>query len=203
MEKKTAVLLYQGFCNFEISVALEMLFMAKRQITTFAASKAPVVSEEGLSVVPDKTLEELEIEDYDSILVTGSMDLTEAITDARMMEFLRQFDREGVVIGAISAGPMLLLQAGLLEGRRYMAGVDKEWFLEENGVPVHFTMEEMSGMVEWKAIGSHPECKGFLKDGNLITSVCYWFREWAMEFGRMLGIPVYPGSFGEDMMQKQ
>lgn len=202
MEKKTAVLLYKGFCSFEISVALEMLFMAERKITSFAASKAPVASEEGLYVVADKTLEELEIGEFDSLLITGSMDLEEAISDMRVMEFLRQFDREGIVIGAISSGPMLLLQAGMLKNKHYMAGVDKEWFLEGNDMPVHFSMEEMSGMVEWKEIGSHPECKGFLRDGNLVTSVCYWFREWAMEFGRMLGVPVYPGSFGEDMTHK-
>lgn len=201
-KKKTAVLIYSNFCNFEISVALEMLFMAEKPITTFAVSKEPVTSEEGLSVVADCTFEELAIEEYDSLLVTGSMDLTDAITDERVMDFLRQFDREDMVIGAISSGPVLLLQAGMLEGRRYLAGADKEWLQEGNDFPVYFTMEEMEGMIEWKEIKNRPEIKGFLRDGNLVTSVCYWFREWAMEFGRMLGIEVYPGSFGEDMQEK-
>ena len=36
--KKTAVLIYDQFCNFEFSVALEMLAMAGKPITIFAKS---------------------------------------------------------------------------------------------------------------------------------------------------------------------
>ena len=36
--KKTAVLIYEGFCNFEISVALECIALKNREITVFAKS---------------------------------------------------------------------------------------------------------------------------------------------------------------------
>ncbi|MFR3346375.1 MAG: hypothetical protein ACLTS6_21845 [Anaerobutyricum sp.] len=40
--KKTAVLIYDSFCNFEFSVALEILAMAEKEIVVFAKSKSIV-----------------------------------------------------------------------------------------------------------------------------------------------------------------
>ena len=73
--KKTAVLIYNQFCNFEIAPALEMLAMAEKTITIFAKSLSPVRSEEGLSVLPEKTIDELNLEEYDSLLLPGAMDI--------------------------------------------------------------------------------------------------------------------------------
>ena len=42
--KKTAVLIYNQFCNFEISVALEILAMAEKPITIFAKELTKTVS---------------------------------------------------------------------------------------------------------------------------------------------------------------
>ncbi|BBF42172.1 hypothetical protein lbkm_0854 [Lachnospiraceae bacterium KM106-2] len=47
--KKVALLLYDQFCNFEISVALEMLAMAGTPIAIFAKDLKAVKSEEGFT----------------------------------------------------------------------------------------------------------------------------------------------------------
>lgn len=189
--KKTAVLLYPQFCNFEISVALEMLCVAKKPVTVFAKTKKPIRSEEGLSVVCDLTIDKLNINEYDSLLLPGSMDLRPAMTDKETLNFISRFDDKDMIIGAISSAPLLLLKNGMLKGKRYMAGVEKEWLLEEG-----FTMEDMNGMTDVPMLFKNPIPEGFIKDGNIITSVAWYFREWAMEFGRMTGIDVYPKSFG-------
>lgn len=44
--KKTAVLVYNQFCNFEIAPALEMLAMAQKPITIFTKSLTPGQREE-------------------------------------------------------------------------------------------------------------------------------------------------------------
>ncbi len=66
MQKKTAVLIYDSFCNFEISVALEILALSGKEI-----------------------------------------------------------------IGAISIAPILLVKAGLLKGKSFLAGVNKEEILRK------------------------------------------------------------------------
>ncbi len=188
--RKVAVLVYNQFCNFEFSVALEMLAMAGKPITVFAKSLEPVKSEEGLSVVADKTIDELQIEEYDALLLTGAADIREAIEDEHVLEFIKAFDRDDVIIGAISIAPILLLKTGMLKGKRFMAGVNKEDLIEEG-----FSWDDMKYMVGWDENLRNPVADGFIREGNIITSVSYNFIVWAMAFGKALGIEVYPKSF--------
>ena len=44
--KKTAVLIYNSFCNFEFSVALEILALAEKEVVIFAHTKEAVKSED-------------------------------------------------------------------------------------------------------------------------------------------------------------
>ena len=52
--KKVAVLIYDKFCNFEISVALEMLAMAEKPFVVLSKSLEPVRSEEGIKIILPK-----------------------------------------------------------------------------------------------------------------------------------------------------
>lgn len=191
--KKTAVLIYNQFCNFEFSVALEMLAMASKPITIFAKTINPLKSEEGLTVIPDKTIDELNIEEYDSLLLTGAADIRETIEDETILEFIKKFDGENFIIGAISIAPLLLVKTGMLSGKRFMAGVNKEEVYEEG-----FSEEDLKGMIGWDDNIEKPVPEGYIRDGNIITSVSYNFIKWAIAFGNAVGIQVYPDSFGSD-----
>lgn len=54
--KKTAVLIYNGFCNFEKSVALEIPAMAGKQITVFSKELNPTISEDCIMIGWDDNL---------------------------------------------------------------------------------------------------------------------------------------------------
>ena len=77
--KKTAVLIYNSFCNFEFSVALEILALAEKEVVIFAHTKEAVKSEDGLMVLPNQTISEINIDEYDSLILPGAMDIREAI----------------------------------------------------------------------------------------------------------------------------
>lgn len=187
--KKTAVLIYDQFCNFEIAPALEMLAMANKPVTIFARTTAPVRSEEGLRVLPDKAIDELVLADYDSLLLPGAMDIRAAIEDEAMLDFIRRF--EGMPIGAISIAPVLLLKAGLLAGKPFMAGVNPEELAEEG-----YTREDLALMTGWDEALHHPVPEGYIRAGNIVTSVSYGFVRWALAFGELLGIKLSPKTFG-------
>jgi len=187
--KKTAVLIYNQFCNFEIAPALEMLAIAQKPITIFSRSLAPVRSEEGLTVLPEMTIDELRLEEYDSLLLPGAMDIREAIEDEAILAFIKQFD--GMPIGAISIAPLLLLKAGLLDGKPFMAGVNPEDLAEEG-----YTTENLALMKGWDESIKNPIPEGYIRSGNIVTSVCYEFLRWTLAFGEMLGIKVSPKTFG-------
>ncbi|MBU5439128.1 DJ-1/PfpI family protein [Tissierella sp. MSJ-40] len=189
--KKTAILIYSQFCNFEFSVALEMLAMAGKSITIFAKSLSPLRSEEGLTVIPDKTISEINIEEYDSLLLTGSADIREAIEDETILAFIKKFDGENFIIGAISIAPLLLVKTGMLNGKKFMAGINKEEIYEEG-----FSEEDLKQMIGWDDNIENPVPEGYIREGNIITSISYNFIKWAIAFGNAVGIEVYPDSFG-------
>ncbi len=126
--KKTPVLIYDQFCNFEISVALEILASYGKRIDVFQ-KKEIVASEEGLKVSPDKTIYELDLDEYDSLLLPGAADIRSAVEDIEIIEFIKKFDEK--IIGAISIAPILLVKASMLNGKAFMIGADKEGLLRE------------------------------------------------------------------------
>lgn len=187
--KKTAVLLYNSFCNFEISVAMEVLALGEKEVVVFGATKEPIRSEDGLFVIPQKELSELDIDEYDSLLLPGAMDIREAIENPKVIDFIKQFDDK--VIGAISIAPIMLVKAGILSGKPFMAGVNKDEIMEED-----FSKEELSEMIGWDDNLKNPVQAGFLVTDNVVTSVSYNFVKFGLKFGAMLGICLPSETFG-------
>ena len=187
--KKTAVLIYDSFCNFEFSVALEILAMAEKEIVVFAKSKSIVKSEEGLEVMPNKSIDELVIADYDSLILPGAMDIREAIEDDEVIDFIRKFD--GKVIGAISIAPIMLVKAGMLKGKPFMAGVNKDEIMEEG-----FSEAKLKKMIGWDDNLANPIKEGYVITDKIITSVSYNFVKWGLAFAKILDIEVPPATFG-------
>lgn len=185
--KKTALLLFDLFSNYEISVALSILAQAGKKFDVFCI-KEEAVSEEGVCVKRDKNLSELSVLEYDSLLIPGGMDLRDIIDDERIHDFIRSFDLSEHVIASISSSPLLLFKAGILDGKKYVAGVDKEGLLEEG-----FTMEQMMNMRDINELknddGSITSC---LADGNLLTAVGFDFVNFGIEFGKMLKLEFEP-----------
>lgn len=189
--KKTAVLIYNQFCNFEISVALEMLALAQKPMTVFAKTSETVTSEEGLRVIPDKKISQIELSEYDSLLLPGAMDIREAAEDEEILSFIRLFDRDDKVIGAISIAPILLVKSGVMRARPFMAGVNREELLEEG-----FSEEELANMQGWDDNLKNPVAEGYIASGNIITAVSYDFVRFALAFGKRLGIEMPAETFG-------
>lgn len=68
---KTAILLYNDCCLFEITVALEMLQMAQKPVVYFSKDLKPIKSEEGMLIMADCTLDKLDIKEFDSLIDNG------------------------------------------------------------------------------------------------------------------------------------
>jgi len=189
--KKTAILIYDQFCSFEIGVALELLALAGKPIMVFAKTPAVVRIEEGVSVLPDKTIDTLDPGEYDSLLLPGAADIRQAAEDEKTLDFIRLFDDPAFVIGAISIAPVLLLKTGMLTGKKFMVGADREDLLEEG-----FTEADLSGMTGWSDNLLAPVEAGCIVSGNIVTSVSYNFVRWSLAFGEMIGIRIPPATFG-------
>ena len=129
--KKAAVMLYPLFSLQEISCLTELFLFHGKEIVTYAAERAPVKSEDGFTVLPDRSFQDFCREEIDCLVLPGIWEPLPVLLDRRNIAFLEQFRGDDrLVIAAISSGPLLLGKAGLLEGRRFCHGAFEE-FLEE------------------------------------------------------------------------
>lgn len=187
--KKTAVLVYDQFCNFEISVALEILALHGKSINVFAKTKEIVNCEEGLQVLPNKDIYELDLDEYDSLLLPGSADIRSAVEDVEIIDFIKKFD--GKIIGAISIAPILLVKSGMLNGKTFMMGADKECLLEEG-----YSEIDLEYMKDWNECIKNPVEDGYILSANIVSSVSFEFIRFGIQFCKMLGIEISSKSFG-------
>lgn len=108
--KKIAVLIYPNFSLYEITCLTEAMMWFEQKVDIFASSQLPIRSEDGFQIIADKTLDKFSSEDYSCIILPGMMIPFDALFDPKLIDFLCQLKGKNILIGAISAAPMLLGQ---------------------------------------------------------------------------------------------
>jgi len=180
--KKVAFLIYPMFCNYEVALTLSSFEMEGKKVVVFAKDKNPVRCEEGLSILPDKTLDEFVIDEYDCLLLSGiGGDPTSVIFDDEYKTFLQQFiGRNDILIASNSISPALLGRAGLLDGKMFCVGMFEE-------------AREQFDFFDYSNLQRAP----IVVDGNVITAMGMAFREFAITITRKLGYECSDGRWGD------
>ena len=170
--KKAAVMLYPMFSMQEISCTTELFKFYDKDIVTYSADGGPVKSEDGFTILPDRSFDVFCREEADCLILPGIWEPLPVLLDGRNIRFLERFrGDDDIVIGAISSAPLLLGKAGLLEGRRFCHGAFEE-LLDA------FPVLPREGVVRSKLV----------EDGNLVTACGDAFREFAAAVARKVGI---------------
>ncbi len=172
--KKFGVLIYQDFSLQEITCltsALSVWFGEK--IDFIATENKEYKSEEGLFVLPAKTTGEIKITDYDCLILPGTINPLLALFDEKLIDFLKSGAKTDVVFAAISSAPLLLAKSGILEGKKFTAG----FFMQ---------MAEVFPFIE-KGNFVH---KGIVSEGNVITGIGMFFREFSEAVLRRFGYDI-------------
>lgn len=191
-QKKVAVMIYDNYCNFEFAILLEALFLEGVKIDIFGVEKKHYRSEEGILTMAEQAIVDCDVDAYDALILTGAMDEKfEVMHNEALLKIVREFDAKKKVIGAISIGPLILLKSGIMKERPFMCGASKEGLIEEG-----FTMEDMKDMLEWETCEKEYDTLKYVCSDNVITSVCYGYREWAMKICEMIEVKIYPMSYG-------
>lgn len=120
--KRACVLLADGCEEVEAITPVDYLRRAGIETVTLGLDGRDVVGAHGIAMAADRTLDELNGEDFDCVVVPGGGKGADAIAGSRMaVEFIRRLSGEGAVVAAICAAPALVLGAacGLLKGKRF------------------------------------------------------------------------------------
>ena len=158
-----AVVLYPNFSLQEITCLTSALSVWFEEKIEFVASEnKEYCSEEGLRVMPTKTIADTNITDYECIILPGTINPLPALYDDKLIDFLKSGINTDVIFAAISSSPLMLAKAGVLKGKKFTSGS----FMQ---------MAEVFSFVE-KENFIH---KGIVCDGNVITGIGMFFREFA------------------------
>lgn len=161
--RRFAVMLYPDFSLQEITCLTSALTVWFGEEIDFIASESKEYrSEEGLRVLPTKSTADAKITDYDCVILPGTVNPLPALFDEKLIEFLKNGINSGVVFAAISSAPILLSKAGILNGKKFTSG----YFMQMADI---FPFVEKDNIVH----------KGVVEDGNVITGIGMFFREFA------------------------
>lgn len=114
--KKCLMIICQGFEEIE---ALGTVDILKRsdisvELGTYNASLT-VKSQQGLRVKVDKYMSDVNLDDYDCLIIPGGRAVWEILQKTpKVLEVIKDFNKKNKLIAAICAAPSLLEMAGLL-----------------------------------------------------------------------------------------
>jgi transcriptional regulator GlxA family with amidase domain len=154
VERLIALVLYPGLTVLDLIGPLQVLTMLQRfapgyRPVTVWARREPVPTDAGVSVVPDRTFEEVA---HPAIVLVpgGALPTIRAMSDPRVRDYVRSAAASADLVTSVCTGSLILGAVGLLEGRQ----ATTNWFY--------------SGILE--SLGATYQQRRWVEDGNLIMS---------------------------------
>ena len=118
--KKVVIFIADGTEEVEALTPVDILRRAGAEVTVAGVGGMTLTGSHGIRIIADVSAEEINGEEYDMVILPGGMPgATNLLHSEAVLELVRRIDREGGVVSAICAAPIVLARAGLLAGRRF------------------------------------------------------------------------------------
>jgi 4-methyl-5(b-hydroxyethyl)-thiazole monophosphate biosynthesis len=131
MQKKVLLVLFPGFEELEAIAPIDLLRRAGAEVTLASLTgDETVVGRSGVAIRADAALAAIDPATYDLLVIPGGPGTTVARADGRLAPLARAFADGGRLVAAICAAPTILVDAGLLAGRRFTAHISTAGELE-------------------------------------------------------------------------
>ena len=123
---KILLFLAKGFETMEFSVFVDVMGWARNdynhdvQVVTCGFQKQ-VISTFNIPVIVDKTIDEINVYDYDALAIPGGFEefgFYEEAYDERFLSLIREFDSKGKIIATICVAALPGGKSGVLKNRR-------------------------------------------------------------------------------------
>ena len=169
---KVLCVIYPNFSLYEITTLTSTLALSFDITIDYVASEnSMVVSEDGLTCLPIKILDQVRIEEYSCVILPGMVNIGPALQDEKLILFLRSLNEQDILIAAISSAPLLLAKAGLLNDTKFTGGIWQNFFDYFEFLPRE----------NFKA-------KAVLQDKNIITAIGFAHLEFSRKVIFSLGL---------------
>ena len=117
--KKIAMIIaFRDFRDEEYLIPKKILESAGAEIVTVSTSLGEAIGKLGGEAEVNTLLENLKVENYDSILFIGGPGAFKYLDDETCHQIAREIIENNKVLGAICIAPAILAKAGVLEGKK-------------------------------------------------------------------------------------
>jgi protease I len=112
-----------GFEQSELFGPRQALLDAGAQVTVASLKTDPITGEQGgekgKSITPDTTIDQVDAADYDALVLPGGVANPDTLRmNGRVVSTIREMFDAGKPVAAICHAPWLLIEAGVVEGKR-------------------------------------------------------------------------------------
>lgn len=121
MKQRVLCLLIDGFEEIETVTPVDILRRAGVEVTIASLKEKTVTGRCGMRLVADALLPDVDPAGFDLLLIPGGPGVGDLRKDGRAAALAGDFAAAGKPVAAICAAPLVLMDAGLLGGRRFTA----------------------------------------------------------------------------------
>lgn len=122
MAKRVLCLVAEGVEELELIAPVDVLRRAGAEVVLASLREGiHVTGRNGITLHADALLGDLDPGSFDLLLIPGGAAVTKLRADGRPAQWASRFIAAGKPVAAICAGPLVLEDAGLLEGKRFTA----------------------------------------------------------------------------------
>jgi 4-methyl-5(b-hydroxyethyl)-thiazole monophosphate biosynthesis len=123
---KTLIFLAKGFETMEFSVFVDVIGWARNDygydvpVVTCGFQKQ-VMSTFNIPVIVDKTIDEINVDEYDALAIPGGFEefgFYEEAYNEHFLNLIREFDSKGKIIATICVGALPVGKSGILKNRK-------------------------------------------------------------------------------------
>ncbi|NQT93215.1 MAG: DJ-1/PfpI family protein [Lentisphaerae bacterium] len=113
------VLLANGSEEMEAVIVIDVLRRAEWNVVTAGLEEGVITASRGVRLVPDTVLSDVDTSSFDLLFLPGGGPGTAAMcADTRVLDTVSSFHDSGRTVAAICAAPLVLQEAGILDGVR-------------------------------------------------------------------------------------
>ena len=118
--KRVLVPLAEGFEEIESVTVIDILRRAGAAVTVAGLTGKSVTGSHRITIITDTLLEEVKDQDFDLIVLPGGMPgAINLKADFRVQKIIQCHEQSGKLVAAICAAPIVLAEAGILNGRKF------------------------------------------------------------------------------------
>ncbi len=119
--KRVLCILENGFEEIEAITPVDLLRRAGVEVVMAGVSGLEVTGKCGITVFANAKLRDVDFIHFDALLLPGGPAVMELRKNRRVIGIIRSFHSSQRLIAAICAAPLLLRDAGLIDGKRITA----------------------------------------------------------------------------------